>query len=129
MKNIDILTAQQALALLAQEKMPIGAGIKVRRLTRQISEAANDIEEERRALLETHAKRDESGKMLYLDDAHTMADVKRPAFDQDWQALLDLDADIAIDRPLRPQDLDGINLAPALLLALGDLLTDEDTPA
>ncbi len=125
MKNVDILTANPALAQLAQEKLPIGAGIKIRRLVRQMTQAEADILEERQALLEKHAKRDEAGEMIFIDDARTQVSVE-PGFALDWQALLNLDADITIDRPLRPQDLDGIQVAPALLMALGDLLTDED---
>ncbi len=128
MKNVDILTASQALAQLAQEKLPIGTGIKIRRLTRQVSDAAGDIDEERKALLEKHAKRDDAGAMVFVDEAKTQISVA-PEFGQDWQALLNMDADIIIDRPLRPQDLNGIQIAPALLLGLGDLLTDEDPPA
>ena len=129
MKNVDILAANEALAQLAQEKLPIGVGIKIRRLTRQVTEAVEDIEAERHKLLEAHAKRNkETGEMLFLDDAKTEVDVQRPEFDVDYNALLALDADITVDRPLRPQDLGSISVMPALLLMLGDLLEDEDAP-
>jgi hypothetical protein len=124
MKNLDILIGQQALAQLAQEKMPVGAGIKVRRLTRQMTEAAGDIEAARKELLETHAKRDADGNTLFIDAEKTQFAVA-PEFHVEWQALLALDADVTIDRPLRPGDLAGVSVAPALLMGLGELLEDD----
>lgn len=134
MNNADVLAANEALARLAQEKLPIGAGIKIRRLARQLTEATGDIDEARKQLLEQYAKRKppinpddpkDLGEMVYIDDARTQVAVK-PEFAPEWNALMALDADIKVDRPLRVKDLDGIQITPSILFGLGELLDDSD---
>ena len=123
MTNIDILIASQALAQLAQKELPATVGIKIRRLTRQITEVGNDIEAERKTLIEKYAKRDDDGEMRYADEAHTQIELQ-PEFAAEWNALLSADAGVTVDRPLRAVDLASVVVTPAILIGLGALLED-----
>jgi hypothetical protein len=123
MRNIDILTAQTALADLIHLPMPIAAALRVRRITRQVDAIVQDIDAERRTLLERYAVHDENGELLFEDEGKTRYQVD-PEFHRRYAELVNCECDAPLET--LPADLLGsmVEITPALLLGLGDILTD-----
>ena len=79
MKNGELLIANQALGQLANVAMPITTALKVRRMARQLGPVLEDIEAERKRLLERYAVRDADGQPRFEDEAKSRY-VLKPEF-------------------------------------------------
>jgi hypothetical protein len=122
----DTLGAQQALAQLMRTPRPVLGGLHMRALARAMNAQLEDYEAERQALLERFAKKDKDGKqvtepgpdgklkVILADDA------AQEAFNQAFQELLK--AEWTCPVTIVPKDLGGLDVAPEVLLALGDFL-------
>lgn len=127
MKNGELLIANQALGQLANLAMPITTALKVRRMARQMGPMLEDIEAERKRLLERYAVRDADGKPRFEDEAKSRYALK-PEFYIDWQALLDADSAAEI-APIMIAELGEITIQPAVLMGMGDLIVDAEPAA
>jgi len=123
MTNAELIDAMAGLRQLAQMTLPIGGSLRVRKLVRQVQEVAGDVEAERQKLLERYALRGDDGEILFSDEQCTQVRVNA-AFEPAYQELMSLPCENGFE-PLRASNLGEIQIAPVVLLLLGDLLDDE----
>lgn len=122
--NNEALLAHQALAQLAQERVPAATALRIVRGLRLLSQAVDDVEQVRQQLLDQHARRDDAGQRLTeeRDGLPHVVIEDQAAFDQDYNELMA--TEIEIDWSLSASELQG-DVRPALLFALGPLLEEE----
>lgn len=140
MKTIELTTAElnqasYALGEMMKESRPFRLGLALRRLARQIEPAVQDAAEMERSVVERHARRDEAGEPVAGRDADgqvqpgTVEIADPQACHAELDALRRTRIKVQVE-PLTPEDFrdPGPDVAPWVLLALGELL-DDGTPA
>jgi hypothetical protein len=141
MKTIEMTTeelgsASRALAELMKESRPFRLGLALRRVARQTEPAAQDAAELERGVIERHARRDEHGDPVPARDPQgqvqpgTVEIADPPACHAELQALRGTRVKVHVE-PLTLDDFrdPGPDVAPWVLLALGELIDDRTTPA
>lgn len=114
-----------ALAELLRRPVPPRTGLKIRNIVRAINQQATDVEAERVRLLEQHAKRDETGEIVYQDEAKTVFSVNGN-FASEFNELMGLEFEV---EALVASELDNIGqVTGQTLLNLDNLLVDDVTP-
>jgi hypothetical protein len=141
MEVIEITTEElthgsRALAELMKDTRPFRLGFALRRVARQIEAAVQDAAEMERAVVERHARRDEAGELVPGRDVNgqvqpgtvELADPR--ACQAELEALRRTRIKVHVE-PLTPDDFRdaGPDVAPWVLLALGELMQDEEAPA
>jgi hypothetical protein len=131
----QVPAAERALAVLATLPVRAPTAVRIVRLARAVAEAAAEIRAHRDRLVETHAARDEEGRLVPATDPE-MRERGLVRIDPDGARALEtelahvLAASIEIhEPPLRPEDLtrEGgapVDIAAAVLLGLGPLFQD-----
>lgn len=124
------IEARSALLQLAQmDNVPaVPTGMAIRRGVRALNSICEDIEEERLKLGERHIKRDEEGNKVVAEtypngSPKSWATVDPDAFIKERDAFFAAEVDVPWSIP--ETFFAGITCQPALLMALGDLVTDE----
>ena len=125
LSNVQVVQALGALKQLAQERVPVVGALRMRKVIRTLQEQADDIEAERRKLLETHGQKkedgtldaDEQGNVRFLDQA------AMESFAKEYEELMA--ATLETEYPIRVSDLGKIEVSTQTVMALGDLLVEE----
>lgn len=125
------IEAHAALLALAQlENIPaIPTGMAIRRGARLLATIADDVEQERKKLIEKYIEKDENGKRVV---AETYPDGSAKAwkltdgdgYNREYKELYG--ARVKIDWTIPESIFAGITAPPALFIALGDLLTENE---
>lgn len=130
--NLELSQGSHALAELMKESRPFRLGLALRRVARQIEPAVQDAAELERGIVERHARRDERGELVPGRDAAgevqpgTVEIADAPACHAELDALRRTRVKVQVE-PLTPEDFrdPGPDVAPRVLLALGELIDDE----
>jgi len=120
MNGTGVLNALSACNELIVVKMPFGAAMALRKLVRELSGLAEDIEAERQKLLKQYAELDDDGKIVAKDGNAIIED--QDGFNQAYQELLA--TDVKVEHKIQAPLFDGTEVEPRLLLLLGDALED-----
>ena len=122
--NLRTLEAGEALRELVRIKRPMLGAMRMRQLARLLGARVEDVDAERRKLLETYGDHDadgqlqeDNGKIAFTDD------VARKKFADAWTELLACKWECPL--ALRVKDFGGLDTEPALLIALGELLEED----
>ena len=130
--NLELSQVSRALAELMKESRPFRLGLALRRVARQIEPAVQDAAELERGIVERHARRDERGEPVPGRNAAGEVDpgtveiTDPPACHAELDALRRTRVKVQVE-PLTPEDFrdPGPDVAPWVLLALGELIDDE----
>ena len=125
LSNAQVVQALAALRQLAQERVPVIGALRMRKVIRTLQERADDIEAERRKLLEMHGQKkedgtldtDDKGNVRFFDQAAV------EAFAKEYEELMA--ATLDTEYPIRVSDLGKIDVSTQTVMALGDLLVEE----
>ncbi|HEX8672886.1 MAG TPA: hypothetical protein VF710_13405 [Longimicrobium sp.] len=136
MTTEELGQASRALAELMKENRPFRLGLALRRVARQIEPAVQDAAELERGIVERHARRDEQGEPVSGRDAAgevqqgTVEITDPAAFHAELETLRRTRIKVQVD-PLTPEDFrdPGPDVAPWVLLALGELIDDRNPAA
>jgi hypothetical protein len=136
MTTDELTHASRALAELMKESRPFRLGLALRRLARQVEPAVNDAAELERGIVERHARRDERGELVPGRDAAgevqpgTVEIVDPAACHAELDALRRTRVKVQVE-PLTVEDFrdPGPDVAPWVLLALGELIDDRTSAA
>jgi hypothetical protein len=124
--NDRTLRAARALVELVKVKRPILGALRMRSLARVLGTRSEDIEAERQKLIAAHGAKNEdgsvkeaNGQIVFADDpaAHAFADAFTELMLCTWDCPMSL----------KVKDFGGLDVEPDLLIALGELL-EEDEP-
>lgn len=127
-KNGEIPSMIGALDQLSMEKLPVKGALKVRKAVRSLRSTWDIIDDVRKKLLDEHAEKDADGKNVPGEPLPNgqmttkLDESKRAAFHAAWVELLEQESEV-VDT-LTAEDLGTREVSPALLIQLGDLLTD-----
>lgn len=130
MRNGELQAALQALTTLANVRLPVKTGLKIRAMMRSLNHLSEDIEAERKKLIGIYAQKDERGEPIVIDVGGGMGRYEfgdnLSDFDAEYNALMACEV---AGRPaaLRITDLGDVMIEPLVLLQLGDLLADVST--
>jgi hypothetical protein len=97
-----------------------GCGLKVRRIGRAIDQQLADLEAEKNAIIERHAKRDSAGKVLSRADGTV---VMEPEGNEELATMLRQTFEVETINASEVRNIDDI--PGGVLLALGDLFVDD----
>ena len=130
--NVELSQGSRALAELMKESRPFRLGLALRRVARQIEPAVQDAAELERGIVERHARRDERGEPVPGRNAAgevqpgTVEIADPPACHAELDTLRRTRVKVQVE-PLTPEDFrdPGPDVAPWVLLALGELIDDE----
>lgn len=126
LKNADVYTALLALNEIAKLTLPARGALRVRRLVRQLNELWEDVEAVRQMLLDRFAVRGTDGNPQHvLQGGQEVIQIQpehEEAFQMAWREVLGQEVEVA--QALEPEDFGSVELQPALLIALGDLVAD-----
>jgi hypothetical protein len=130
--NLELSQLSRALAELMKESRPFRLGLALRRVARQIEPAVQDAAELERGIVERHARRDEGGEPVPGRNAAgevqpgTVEITDPAACHAELDTLRRTRVKVQVE-PLTPEDFrdPGPDVAPWVLLALGELIDDE----
>ena len=120
MNSVDVLNALSACNELIEVKMPFGAAMALRKLVRELSSLAEDVEAERQKLLKQYAELDDDGQIVVKDGNAVIKD--QTGFEQAYQDLLT--TEVQVEHKIQAPMFDNIEVEPRLLVLLGDTLDD-----
>ncbi len=121
--NAQVIEALGALRQLAQERVPVAGALRMRQVIRALQARFEDVEAERKKLLEQHADKDAKGDLLVKANAYQFADDEaRQAFEAGYRELMAAEWEHGYG--IREKDLGSIEVSTAVLLQLGPLLED-----
>ena len=124
MKMAAALDTVVALKGLANVKVPVGLSLKLRALSREVDTLTTDYEAERVKLLKEHAETDDAGELVTNDD-QTVRFTSSDAAAAFYAALVELrEQEVDIKTSIQPGNFGTAEVEPAIVLALGDILTD-----
>lgn len=134
--NTQAMQAHAGLTELAGLLLPPAGALRIRRITRELRAHLQDVEAERKKLIEAHAARADDGRIIALGEdgkpvpggsgvVQFANDEARAAFDSGYTALMS--ATWETEYPVRASDL-GTSAAmrAETLLALGELLEEPE---
>lgn len=128
MKNGELPVALAALRTLSEKKMPVKTGLKIRTMLRSLSHLAEDVEAERKKLIDALSVKGEDGQpvVVQLDNGLGRYDFGNNLgeFERCYNELMNLDAS-GRPSPLTVAELGEIEIEATVLIGLGDLLEDE----
>lgn len=126
--NGQAMLASRALQALMHVKRPVQGAMRMRALARALATQLEDVEAERRKLVEVYAAKDERGAPIVRDNQLTFPEgAAQAAFTKEFGDLLACTWECPL--ALAPDDFGGLDVEPELLLMLGDLLEDPPAPA
>ena len=112
MKNVDVLNALQICVGMVDDKVPFRAAMAIRRIYREASAIAGDIEAERKKLVEQYAK-EQDGDVVFKDEA---------AFVAAYEELLNTEVETSVK--IKSSAFKGMDIEPRMLIGFGDFLED-----
>lgn len=126
--NGEVLNALVAAKGLMNEKLPPRGALKVRKIDRDLTTAWGDVEAVRQGLIDEYAERDDAGAVVNGEPIDGQTTVKiaaehREAFNAAWAELMG--AEVPAPAVLSVEDFGSAEIAPAVLVALGNLVSDE----
>ena len=127
MNNKKLLEARQALSMLSEYELPVRVSLAIRRMTRSISHLAEDVEEERKKIVDRCVRKDAEGAYLTkVLSGRTVYDPgdNRERFEKELKELMNLEA------AGQPASVDAshfgdCNLPSSLLVVLGELVRND----
>lgn len=126
--NDQILIAHSGLVALTQLRtpLPVPFGMKVRRILRVVKPLSEDIQEERKRLVETYAELDENGEIQEDEKGEIIfqSPEKRKEYIKAHRELMELEIEVTTPT-LNASDIADKNLQTSVLVALDDLLVDD----
>ena len=125
MRAGDVLEAKAALESLAGLRIPYASAMAIRRALRAVAGPAEDIEAEKRKLIEAQAKRDANGDVVWSRETGRIDFGENAgAYSAGYADLMD--TEIAVPTaPIPASSLEIETIEPGILFALGDLLLDD----
>ena len=121
-KNADLGRAIEALRSLAAERLPVIGALRVRKLTRALTEHIEDVEGVRKGLLDRYGKKDEDGKLIIEGNQIPLIPETMLEFQAEFATLMA--GEFTTEFPVRVSDLGKIDIAPQILIDLGGLLDE-----
>ena len=120
-----VLEAKAALESLAGLRIPYASAMAIRRALRAVTGPAEDIEAEKRKLIESMAQRDANGDVVWSRETGRIDFGENAgAYSAGYTDLMD--TEIAVPTaPIPASSLEIETIEPAILFALGDLLLDD----
>jgi len=119
MDNIEVLNVLAACRELTEVKMPFGAAMSLRKLYREVSSIAEDIEAERQKLLKEYGKK-KDGELVLDGDKVVFED--EDGFVKAYDGLLRTEVEV-INR-VKASQFSNVEIEPKWLIALGEALED-----
>ena len=124
LKNAELGRAIEALKALAAERLPVSGALRVRKLTRSLTEHIEDVEGVRKELLERYGRKGEDGKLIIEGNTVPLIPETMLEFQSEFAALMT--GEWSTEYPLRVSDLGTGEIAPQVLIDLGGLLDEGD---
>jgi len=124
LKNAELGRAIEALRSLAAERLPVIGALRVRKLTRALTEHIEDVEGVRKGLLDRYGKKDEDGKLIIEGNQIPLIPETMLEFQAEFATLMA--GEFTTEFPVRVSDLGKIDIAPQILIDLGGLLDEGD---
>mgnify|MGYP006992520120 CR=1 FL=1 len=121
-KNAELGRAVEALKALAAERLPVIGALRVRKLTRTLTEHLQDVEGVRKELLDRYGRKDKDGKLIVEGNAVPLIPETMLEFQAEFATLMA--GEFTTEFPLRVSDLGTIDVAPQVLIDLGELLDE-----
>jgi hypothetical protein len=125
--NEQVFSALNAIRELVGKELPVSAAFRIRKLNTELVDAWKQVEATKDDLLKWHAEKDAEGKIKTEQVGESEVAVflpeKREAFDNAWRHLLQESVEIHTTLPLAA--LGDTMISPAVLINLGDLVTEE----
>lgn len=115
------LAALQAVQPMLQRPLAFSLALKMRKLVRELSSIAEDVEEERKKLLEQYADKDEDGQPI-IEEGRYSLNGNGAAYSGDYLSLMQEEVDV--QTILQASAFGDMEVEPAALIALGDLLEE-----
>ena len=122
LKNAELGRAIEALRALAAERLPVIGALRVRKLTRALTEHIADVEGVRKELLDRYGKKGEDGKLIVEGNTVPLIPETMMEFQAEFAALMA--GEFTTAYPLRVSDLGKGEIAPQILIDLGGLLDE-----
>ena len=122
LKNADLGRAIEALRSLAAERLPVIGALRVRKLTRALTEHIEDVEGVRKGLLDRYGKKDEDGKLIIEGNQIPLIPETMLEFQAEFATLMA--GEFTTEYPVRVSDLGKGEIAPQILIDLGGLLDE-----
>ena len=122
LKNAELGRAIEALKLLAAERLPVIGALRVRKLTRALTEHIEDVEGVRKGLLDRYGKKDEDGKLIIEGNQIPLIPETMLEFQAEFATLMA--GEFTTEYPVRVSDLGKGEIAPQILIDLGGLLDE-----
>ena len=122
LKNAELGRAIEALKALAAERLPVSGALRVRKLTRSLTEHIEDVEGVRKELLERYGRKGEDGKLII--EGNTVPLIPETALEFQGEFLVLMTGEWSTEYPLRVSDLGKGEIAPQVLIDLGGLLDE-----
>jgi len=122
LKNADLGRAIEALRSLAAERLPVIGALRVRKLTRALTEHIEDVEGVRKGLLDRYGKKDEDGKLIIEGNQIPLIPETMLEFQAEFATLMA--GEFTTEYPVRVSDLGKGDIAPQVLIDLGGLLDE-----
>lgn len=122
----DVLSARDALEVLAQQRIPFRSAMAIRRALRAVGGAAADVQAEREKIINEYALRNDDGEIVFdPKNGRIEFGENRQAYAAAHTELMDTVVTVAT-APVPASLLEEIDeIEPAILLGLGDLLMDD----
>jgi len=122
LKNAELGRAIEALKLLAAERLPVIGALRVRKLTRTLTEHLTDVEGVRKGLLDRYGKKDADGKLIVEGNQIPLIPETMLEFQAEFATLMA--GEFTTEYPVRVSDLGKGEIAPQILIDLGGLLDE-----
>jgi len=123
LKNAELGRAIEALRSLAAERLPVIGALRVRKLTRALTEHIEDVEGVRKGLLDRYGKKDEDGKLIIEGNQIPLIPETMLEFQAEFATLMA--GEFTTEYPVRVSDLGKGDIAPQVLIDLGGLLEED----
>lgn len=121
-KNAELGRAAEALKALAAERLPVIGALRVRKLTRALTEHIADVEGVRKELLDRYGQKGEDGRLVVEGDRISLVPETMLEFQAEFATLMA--GEFTTEYPLRVSDLGVGEIAPQVLIGLGELLDE-----
>jgi hypothetical protein len=116
-EQLEILMGTQAISTLSNKELPAKTSYRIARIVDRLTREFKTYQDQRKKVLERHAKKDKNGKPMFTDEAGT-------AYDIDPAARADMTDDMDLLRAeMIELDIDRLDMSADELL---EILEDRD---
>lgn len=117
LSNRQILLANVPLNGLLKQSLPAPASFRLAKVIQAVKPILDAYEKARAEVLDRHAKKDETGKKVEINDGAAYDIADKAAFDAEMKTLLDEETEITIE-PIKADSLGSVELPPAVFITL-----------